>query len=79
MIREELAKKTDYISNNCNSSISIITPTYNSAKTLASCLDSDNILPSRDWLSPMKNFEKVLSKEGDMKYPLYVIKGRNPL
>ncbi len=67
-------------------------------------IDPDNILPSRDWLSRMKNFEKVLSKtfkkglsndgygapypdtpsrgvtrEGDIKYPLYVIKGRNPL
>ena len=108
-----------------NPSISIITPTYNSAKTLTSCLesiktqdykgdieiiisdggstdstleiaqkytdkiypnplktgeagkaagvkharneiialiDSDNILPSRNWLSSMKNFRKVLSK-----------------
>ncbi|MBU3967241.1 MAG: glycosyltransferase family 2 protein [Euryarchaeota archaeon] len=25
-------------------------------------VDSDNILPSMDWLSRMKNFEKVLSK-----------------
>jgi len=124
-----------------NPSISIITPTYNSAKTLTSCLDSiktqdyrgdieiiiadggstdstlviaqkytdkiypnplktgeagkaagvkqakneiialidsDNILPSKDWLSRMKNFEKGLSKEGDVARPLYVIKGRNP-
>ncbi len=42
-------------------------------------IDSDNILPSRDWLSRMKNFEKVLSKEGVCAIPLYVIKGRNPL
>ena len=133
-----------------NPSISIITPTYNSAKTLTFCLDSiktqdyhgdieiiiadggstdttleiaqkytdniypnplktgeagkaagvkhakneivalidpDNILPSKDWLSRMKNFEKVLSKtfkkglskEGDVARPLYVLKGRNPL
>ncbi len=123
-------------------SVSIITPTYNSAKTLAACLesikdqdyrgeieiiiadggstdstleivkkytdniypnplktgeagkaagvkhakneiiafiDSDNILPSRDWLSRMKNFRKVLSNQGVLKEPLYVIKGRNPL
>jgi len=125
-----------------NPSISIITPTYNSAKTLASCLDSiknqdykgdieiiiadggstdstleiaqkytdkiypnplktgeagkaagvkharneiialidsDNILPSGDWLSSMKNFKKVLSNEGVCAIPRYVIKGRNPL
>ena len=124
-----------------NPSISIITPTYNSGKTLASCLDSiktqdyngeieiiiadggstdstleiaqkytdkiypnplktgeagkaagvkqakneiialidsDNILPSRDWLSSMKNFKKVLSNQGVLKEPLYVIRGRNP-
>jgi glycosyltransferase involved in cell wall biosynthesis len=144
MIRrhESIIEQTHHTSNNRNPSISIITPTYNSAKTLTSCLesiknqdyqgdieiiiadggstdntldiaqqytdkiypnplktgeagkaagvkqakneiialiDSDNILPSGDWLSRMKNFEKVLSKEGDMKYPLYVIKGRNPL
>ncbi|MDP2754648.1 MAG: glycosyltransferase [Nitrospirota bacterium] len=42
-------------------------------------IDSDNILPSKDWLFRMKNFEKVLSKEGDVARPLYVIKGRNPL
>jgi len=137
-----ITEKTDHISNNRNPSISIITPTYNSAKTLTSCLDSiknqdyqgdieiiiadggstdstliiaqkytdkiypnplktgeagkaagvkqakseiialidsDNILPSRDWLSRMKNFKKVLSKEGVLKEPLYVLKGRNPL
>ncbi len=44
-----------------NPSISIVIPTYNSAKVLPLCLeslkneiialiDSDNILPSRDWL-----------------------------
>jgi len=27
----------------------------------------------------MKTFKKGLSKEGDILYPLYVIKGRNPL
>jgi len=42
-------------------------------------IDSDNILPSRDWLSRMKNFKKVLSNQGVLKEPLYVIKGRNPL
>jgi len=42
-------------------------------------IDSDNILPSEDWLSRMKNFEKVLSKEGYALHTLYVIKGRNPL
>ena len=120
-----IIEKIYHISNNRYPSISIITPTYNSAKTLASCLDSiknqdykgdieiiiadggstdstleiaqkytdkiypnpfktgeagkaagvkhakneiialidsDNILPSRDWLSSMKNFRKVLSK-----------------
>ncbi|MDO8727297.1 MAG: glycosyltransferase, partial [Candidatus Methanoperedens sp.] len=33
-------EKTDQISNNRNPSISIIIPTYNSDKTLSSCLDS---------------------------------------
>ncbi|MBU3967278.1 MAG: hypothetical protein KKG76_07900 [Euryarchaeota archaeon] len=51
----------------------------NQESEIIALIDSDNILPSRDWLSRMKNFEKVLSKEGDIKYPLYVIKGRNPL
>jgi len=41
-------------------------------------IDSDNILPSRDWLSRMKNFRKVLSNQGVLKEPLYVLKGRNP-
>jgi len=35
-----ITEKTDHISNNRNPSISIITPTYNSAKTLTSCLES---------------------------------------
>jgi len=136
-----ITEQTEHNSNNRNPSISIITPTYNSAKTLASCLDSikaqnykgdieiiiadggstdstleiaqkytdkiypnplktgeagkaagvkhakneiialidsDNILPSRDWLSRMKNFRKGLSNEGVCAIPLYVIKGRNP-
>ncbi len=137
-----IIEQTDQILINRTPSISIITPTYNSAKTLASCLesiknqdywgeieiiiadggstdrtleiaqkytdkiypnplktgeagkaagvkhakneiialiDSDNILPSRDWLSRMKNFKKVLSNQGVLKEPLYVLKGRNPL
>ena len=136
-----IIEQTYHISNNRNPSIFIITPTYNSAKTLTSCLDSiknqdykgdieiiiadggstdstleiaqkytykiypnplktgeagkaagvkhakneiialidsDNILPLRDWLSSMKNFKKVLSNQGVLKEPLYVIKGRNP-
>ena len=137
-----ITEQTNQISNNRAPSISIITPTYNSAKTLISCLesiknqdyggeieiiiadggttdatleiarrytdkiypnplktgeagkavgvkhasgeiialiDSDNILPSRDWLSRMKNFKKGLSNEGVCAIPLYVLKGRNPL
>ncbi len=35
-----ITEQTSQISNNRNPSISIITPTYNSAKTLKSCLDS---------------------------------------
>jgi len=35
-----IIEQTYHISNNRNPSISIITPTYNSAKTLASCLES---------------------------------------
>jgi len=55
------------------------------SKTVAPLYFADTYAHRHTWIPHkaryrfMKNFKKVLSKEGVCAIPLYVIKGRNPL